>query len=81
MSPDPSSQPDSPSDAPSALPLPSPSEALGIAPYGGFINPRMQAERDANGAITKVTLTYPDSFAGQMLDYAKSYHFLTPENK
>jgi dipeptidyl-peptidase-3 len=57
------------------------SEALGIAPYGGFINPRMQAERDANGAITKVTLTYPDSFAGQMLDYAKNYHFLTPENK
>ena len=57
------------------------SEALGIAPYGGFINPRMEAERDATGAITKVSLTYPDSFAGQMLDYAKNYHFLTPEKK
>jgi dipeptidyl-peptidase-3 len=57
------------------------SEALGIAPYGGFINPRMEAERDATGTISKVTLSYPETFAGQMLDYAKNYHFLTSQNK
>jgi hypothetical protein len=41
----------------------------------------MEAERDANGAISKVTLSYPETFAGQMLDYAKNYHFLTSQNK
>jgi dipeptidyl-peptidase-3 len=49
---------------------------LGIAPYGGFINPQMEATVDAQGAITAVELTYPDDFTEQMLHYGRTYHFL-----
>lgn len=52
------------------------SERLGIAPYGGFINPQMTATTDAEGNITSVELTYPDDFTEQMLHYGKTYHFL-----
>jgi dipeptidyl-peptidase III len=52
------------------------SEALGEAPYGGFINPQMEAATDASGQITAVTLTYPDDFTEQMLHYGRTYHFL-----
>lgn len=52
------------------------SEKLGIAPYGGFINPQMTATTDAEGNITAVELTYPDDFTEQMLHYGKTYHFL-----
>ena len=52
------------------------SEALGEAPYGGFINPQMEATTDASGQITAVELTYPDDFTEQMLHYGRTYHFL-----
>ncbi len=52
------------------------SEVLGIAPYGGFINPQMEATVDAQGALTAVELTYPDDFTEQMLHYGRTYHFL-----
>lgn len=52
------------------------SEQLGIAPYGGFINPQMEATTDAEGNITAVELTYPDDFTEQMLHYSATYHFL-----
>lgn len=55
------------------------SEALGIAPYGGFINPQMEAKMDENGTIVAVELTYPDDFAGQMLHYS-THHAHLPEN-
>lgn len=52
------------------------SEVLGEAPYGGFINPQMEATLDASGQITAVELTYPDDFSEQMLHYGRTYHFL-----
>lgn len=55
------------------------SEALGIAPYGGFINPQMTAVRDANGRISSVQLSYPDDFSAQMLHYSAEHSHL-PEN-
>ena len=55
------------------------SEALGIAPYGGFINPKMVAQRDENGVITAVELSYPDDFTQQMLEYSSEHSYL-PEN-
>jgi dipeptidyl-peptidase-3 len=55
------------------------SEALGIAPYGGFINPKMVAQRDENGVITAVELSYPDDFTQQMLEYSSEHSHL-PEN-
>lgn len=56
------------------------SEKLNIAPYGGFINPKLVPEMDANGEITNITVSYPDDFAGQMLDYSKTYGFLPSDN-
>ena len=56
------------------------SEALGIAPYGGFINPEMQAMYVEDGMIGDVKLVYPDDFATQMLNYSGSYGFLPLNN-
>ena len=56
------------------------SEALGIAPYGGFINPEMQATYVEDGMIGDVKLVYPDDFATQMLNYSRSYGFLPLNN-
>jgi len=53
---------------------------LGVAPYGGFINPEMTAERDAEGNITSVAVTYPDDFTGQMLRYSEQFSFLPDVN-
>ena len=53
---------------------------LGVAPYGGFINPEMTAERDAEGNITSVAVTYPDDFTGQMLRYSEQFSFLPSVN-
>ena len=56
------------------------SEALGIAPYGGFINPEMQALYVEEGMIGDVKLVYPDDFATQMLNYSQNYGFLPLNN-
>ena len=56
------------------------SEALGIAPYGGFINPSLVAEMGAKGEILSVELTYPDDFTQQMLAYDDAYNFLPLKN-
>jgi dipeptidyl-peptidase III len=53
------------------------SEALGIAPYGGFINPKMTPTLDADGNITDIQLTYPDDFTEQMLEYSENFGFLS----
>lgn len=51
-------------------------EKLNIAPYGGFINPRLVPVEDENGEITDVKVEYPDDFTNQMLEYAEKYSFL-----
>ena len=56
------------------------SEALGIAPYGGFINPWMEAVRDAEGNITSVEVSYPDNFTEQMKSYSSKFSFLPEVN-
>jgi len=48
------------------------SEALGIAPYGGFINPRLEPVEE-NGEIKDINVVYPEHFTDQMLRYAKEY--------
>ena len=50
------------------------------APYSGFVNPVLVPEMDANGEITAINVTQPESFSGQMLDYSKHYSFLPEEN-
>lgn len=54
-------------------------ESLAIAPYAGFINPRLvPVERD--GEIVDVTVEYPDNFVTQMLEYGESHSFLPTKN-
>jgi dipeptidyl-peptidase-3 len=53
---------------------------LNLAPYKGFVNPRMKPVLDRNGAITDVTLDYSEGYAEQMLRYSKNYSFLPAYN-
>ncbi len=46
------------------------------APYSGFVNPVLVAEKNDAGEITSVKVTQPESFEAQMLQYAKDYGFL-----
>ena len=47
--------------------------ALNIAPYKGFVNPVYSLEKDANGEITDVKITYTEDFLPQVLRYSKDY--------
>ena len=48
-------------------------EALGLKPYGGFINPDIQPVTDESGAIVDYVPVYTDDYLGQMLLYGKKY--------
>ncbi|MFH1070673.1 MAG: dihydrofolate reductase, partial [Candidatus Glassbacteria bacterium] len=52
---------------------------LGIAPYSGFINPRLIPVSEG-GKIVDVKIEYPKDFTEQMLFYAKNYSFLPTYN-
>jgi dipeptidyl-peptidase-3 len=49
---------------------------LNIAPYKGFINPRMLPVCDENGAIIDIKLDYTETYTQQMLRYSKEYGLL-----
>ncbi|WP_133257200.1 dipeptidyl-peptidase 3 family protein [Hymenobacter edaphi] len=54
-------------------------QKLNIAPYAGFIQPRLvPVERE--GKIVDVKLEYPSDFAQQMLDYGRKYSYLPHVN-
>ena len=49
--------------------------ALGIEPYGGFVNPEFElVEKD--GKVVDVKISYPANYVEQMLGYSKDYSFL-----
>lgn len=48
---------------------------LDIAPFSGFINPKLVATF-RNDVITDITLEYPKDFSAQMLEYSANYGFL-----
>lgn len=52
---------------------------LNIAPYGGFINPKLVPVMEGE-KVVDVKVEYPETFMGQMLDYAKNYSFLPWKN-
>ncbi|HPE33337.1 MAG TPA: dihydrofolate reductase [Bacteroidales bacterium] len=54
-------------------------KALNIARFSGFINPVLVPEYQ-NGEITDVTISYPEDFTLQMLDYDKKYAWLPVKN-
>ncbi len=45
---------------------------LNIAPYAGFINPKLEAIFE-NANLVDVKISYPDNFSKQMLQYSKEY--------
>lgn len=55
-------------------------EQFTSAPYSGFVNPVLVAEKDENGEITAIKVTQPESFTGQMMDYSKNHSFLKEDN-
>ncbi len=50
------------------------------APYSGFVNPVLVAEKNEAGEITEIKVVQPETFPGQMLDYSKNYNFLPEVN-
>lgn len=46
---------------------------LNLAPYKGFIYPKMTLEMDEEGEITDVVLDYEESYVDQMLRYSDEY--------
>ena len=53
---------------------------LNLAPYKGFVNPVYKVERDADGAITDVTLDFTEGYIEQHLRYSKDYSPLPDVN-
>jgi dipeptidyl-peptidase-3 len=52
---------------------------LNIAPYAGFINPKLIPVMNGT-EITDVKIEYPLDFTQQMLEYAREYSFLQTYN-
>ncbi|MEO8765252.1 MAG: hypothetical protein ABI416_13230 [Ginsengibacter sp.] len=52
---------------------------LHIAPYRGFIQPRLVATMDGD-KITDVKVEYPQSFYEQMMEYGRKYSYLPLKN-
>ena len=50
------------------------------APYAGFINPKLVPVTDDNGELTDIQVVQPESFASQMLEYAREYTTLPDVN-
>ena len=53
---------------------------LGIAPFAGFIQPKLSVEKK-DGRIVDVLVSYPDDFKEQMLYYSRNYSFLPVLNE
>ncbi len=51
-------------------------EKLNLAPYTGFVNPRLIPVFNGEGEINDVKVEYETDYLGQMLYYGKEYSFL-----
>lgn len=51
-------------------------KSLGIAPYKGFLNPKMEIVSDSEGNVIDVRLDYTEAYDEQMLRYSNEYGFL-----
>ena len=54
-------------------------KALDIAPYQGFLQPKLIPVKEGN-EIRDVKVEYPSDFLGQMLDYGRNYSYLRARN-
>ena len=48
-------------------------EKLHLAPYKGFVNPVYTLEKDSDGKITDVKVSYSEGYSEQMLRYSKEH--------
>ena len=55
-------------------------EKLNIAPFAGFINPKLTAAHNKDGSLKDVLISYPDDFGTQMLEYGEEHSFLPDYN-
>lgn len=55
-------------------------KSLNIAPYSGFINPKLIPIRAANGEIEDVKIEYPMDFTQQHIEYSETHSFLPTYN-
>ena len=53
---------------------------LNLAPYKGFVNPKMTEVKNAKGEVTDIELDYSEGYAEQMLRYSRNYSFLPTYN-
>ncbi len=53
--------------------------ALGIEPYGGFVNPEYELVTE-DGKVVDVKISYPANYVEQMLHYSTNYSFLPNRN-
>jgi dipeptidyl-peptidase III len=51
-------------------------ERLNLAPYTGFVNPKLVPVFDQDGEMTDVEVEYATDYLGQMLEYGRNYSFL-----
>ena len=51
-------------------------EKLDIAPYAGFVNPKLTLEKDKDGEIVDVKVDYSIDYTDQMLEYSANFGFL-----
>ena len=53
-------------------------DRLNLPSYTGFVMPKLEAVKDAGGAITDVTISYPQDLTAQMLEYSAATRSLRP---
>lgn len=53
---------------------------LNLAPYKGFVNPVYTLEKDKNGKVIDISLSYGEGYIEQQLRYSKNYSFLPTFN-
>jgi dipeptidyl-peptidase-3 len=51
-------------------------KTLNIAPYKGFLNPRLAEQKDAEGNVIDISVEYAETYAEQMLRYSTEYSCL-----
>jgi len=47
-------------------------DRLQLPSYSGFVMPKLTAVTDASGAITGVTISYPQDLTAQMLEFSRT---------
>jgi dipeptidyl-peptidase III len=52
---------------------------LNLAPYTGFVNPKLIPLFDKNGEISNIKVEYVEDYLGQMMEYGKKYSYLNAQ--